>query len=192
MSTAALGVSAEQYALGHLRRHRDAMSRPDMQNIADDSGLTVREVAALWEQLLADRVPKTLDRPRAAPAPSPLGQNAATPARPVETPAPSSWLSAKDHPSARIRGKYKRAVAAVADLEAALAAEGEKDKLREKEARLAAQLAKVRAELRGGGSSMPRSESTAARVPCPGGCGKDFAGAHGIVMHRARTGCGAT
>jgi hypothetical protein len=150
--TTTLGVSAEQYALGHLRRHRDAMSRPDMQNIADDSGLTVREVAALWEQLLADRVPKTLDRPRAAHAPtSPQSATVATPARPVETPAPSSWLAAKDHPSAKVRRLYAKATGAVAALEAALAAESEKDKLREKEARLAAQLAKVRAELRGGG-----------------------------------------
>jgi len=54
--------------------------------------------------------------------------------------------------------------------------------LREKEARLAAQLAKVRAELRA---------PTADRVPCPV-CGKTFAGAHGLVMHRTRTGCGAT
>lgn len=175
-------MSPEQYALGVLRRHRDSMTRPDFQSIGDDSALSAREVERLWEQLLAGRDPKPLDRPRAVPVPP---VRAVTPG-PVE--APLSWLAAKDHPSARIRGKYKRAVAAVADLEAALASEEERDKLREKEARLAAQLRTVRAELRGGVPKVRSSSHDTDRVVCPG-CGKDFAGGHGIVMHRTRTGC---
>lgn len=177
-------MSPEQYALGVLRRHRDSMTRPDFQIIGDDAALTAREVERLWEQLLADRVPKPLDRPRAAPAPV---QAAQTPG-PVE--APPSWLTAKEHPSAKVRRLYTKAVDAVAALEAALAAELERDKLRDKQTRLERELAKVRAELQGGVPKVRSSSHDTDRVPCPG-CGKDFAGGHGIVMHRTRTGCGA-
>jgi hypothetical protein len=145
MTTAApLTQTAEQYALGCLRRHRDAMTYPNMQAIADDSALTVREVEKLWEQLLAGRAPKPLDQPRVVHAPPSPPAATTTPTRPVEAP---TWQSAKDHPSPGIRAKHKRAVAAIADLEEALAAEDAKDKLRAKEARLLAELAKVRAEL---------------------------------------------
>lgn len=184
MTATGIAQSAEQYALGILRRHRDSMSRPDFQDIADDSALTAREVQELWEKLLADRAPKA-PRPAAGHPRTDLPPSAtvATPARLVE--APPSWLSAKDHPSARIRGKYKRAIAAVADLEAALVAEQEKEKLREKEARLAAQLAKVRAEIRGA-SPMPRDPKPAADlVACPD-CG-DMVTSGGMGVHRSRS-----
>lgn len=177
--------TAEEYALGVLRRHRDSMTRPDFQIIADDAALSAREVQDLWEKLLAGRVPKPLDRPRAVPAApgSPVTVTAVPHVRPVE--APPSWLTAKDHPSPRIRGKYKRAMAAVADLEAALAKEAEKDKLREKEARLAAQLAKVREELRGGVSMKPARDRSSGLVPCPD-CGEQVT-TQGLGVHRARS-----
>lgn len=188
MTANPIKVSAQEYALGTLRRHRDSMTRPDFQQIADDSGLYAHEVQALWEKLLAGRAPTPLDRPRAvSSAPSPPVANPAPPAGAVEATPPVSWLRAKDHTSARVRRLYEKATQAVAQLEEALAAEAEKDKLREKEARLIAQLAKVRAELRGGvsvGETRPAGE----RIVCSG-CGKDFAGAHGIVVHRTRTGC---
>jgi hypothetical protein len=113
--------------------------------------------------------------------------NPAPPAGAVEVTPPVSWLRAKDHPSARVRRLYEKATQAVAQLEEALAAEVEKDKLREKEARLAAQLAKVRAELRGGVSMRePRPEG---EHPCPG-CGRAFTTPQGVALHRSRTTCG--
>lgn len=167
--------TAEEYALGVLRRHRDSMTRPDFQTIADDAALSAREVQALWEKLLAGRTPKPLDRPRVPPVTS-HSPSSAKPAGPVE--APASWLKAKDHPSALIRRKYNNAVQAIAALEAALAADSEREKLRAKRARLEAALAQVRRELAG------EARETA---PCPD-CGHVIGTTlQAIAVHRARS-----
>lgn len=175
------GIPAEEYALGVLRRHRDSMTRPDFQAVADDCGLYATQVERMWEQLLAGRTLKTLDRPQAVPQPSPRLAAVTAPPGPVEG-SPPAWTAAKDHPSARIRGKYRRAVSAVADLENALAAELEKDKLRARKARLEEQLAKVKAELTG-----PPTAAKPSGVPtdCPK-CGATFNGAHGLLIHTKR------
>lgn len=192
--TAELGVTPEKYALSILRRHRDAMSRPDFQNIADDAALSAREVEALWEQLLAGRTTKpdyrspgrvqpsqTLDRPRVAHAPSPPGQNADP--RPVET--PPAWRAAADHPNAKVRRAVAKAIAAVEVVEQLLAAEARKDELRKKEARLAAQLAAVRAEIRGKAPAKADPGESSEKVPCPE-CG-DLVNSHRLPQHRNRS-----
>lgn len=191
--TTAMGVTPEQYALGILCRHRDAMSRPDFQNIADDAALSVREVETLWEQLLAGRTPKpdyrapgrvkTLTRPSATHAPP--SPPAATVAPPAGAGEPPAWRAAADHPNAKVRRAAAKAIAAVEAVEQLLAAEAGKDELRKKEARLAAQLAAVRAEIRGKPQAKADSGESSEKVPCPE-CG-DLVNPHRLPQHRNRS-----
>ena len=173
MSTSG-GVSAEQYALGLLRRNRDSMTRPNFQQVADDSALTVEEVVELWEKLLADRAPKPLARTHLVPAAASPGVHAVPDVRPGEV---QSWQAAKDHPSARIRRKYNTAVQAIAALEGAMARDAAQAKLRAKEARLRAELEKTRRELAG----------NPQKAPCPE-CGTQIGlSAQARAVHLARS-----
>jgi hypothetical protein len=173
MTTNPIKVTADDYALGVLRRHRDSMTRPDFQQIADDSGLYAHEVQALWEKLLAGRDPKPSTGGPVTKAAPPVLARVQGP--PVET--PPTWQAAKDHPSARIRRKYNQAVTAIAALEEALTKDTEQAKLRAKEARLKAELEKVRRELAG----------DQVKRPCPD-CGQHIGTtAQALAVHRSRS-----
>jgi DNA repair exonuclease SbcCD ATPase subunit len=77
----------------------------------------------------------------------------------------------------------QKAVAAVEAVEALVAQEAEKAKLRQREQRLAAELAKVRAELKGD----RRATSSAEKVPCPE-CGDPVVNSpSGLGVHRGRS-----
>ena len=155
--TASLGVSAEVLCERLLRKAWDGAYKPDLTQIADECALTIREVEAIRDRLLNTRKPaytdpgrvQTLTRPSATHAPP--SPPAATVAPPAGAGEPPAWRAAADHPNAKIRRAVAKAAAAVETVEQLLAAETTKDELRRKEAKLAAQLAAVRAELRGGG-----------------------------------------
>lgn len=154
MSAQTTSVPAETYAEQLLRKAWDGAYTPDLRAIADETALTVREVEAIRDRMLSGR------KDHRAPGAT---RPAAVPLRP-EPPAPpvqvEAWRRAIDHPNRRLAGKATKVLALIADIEAGLAAEAERDTLRAKEVKLAAELAKVRAQLRG---DAPAAE----RVPCP-------------------------
>ena len=162
-------ITAEDYAATLLKPYLDKMERPPLNEIADESALTVREVEAIRDRLLAGRRPQPDYR---APG------RVATPAASAPAPTPEPWRAAVDHPNARIRRAGAKAVAAVAAVEALLADDAGKAKLRQREAKLLAELTKVRAELRG---DAPATE----RIPCPD-CG-DLVHPHRIKQHANRS-----
>ena len=171
----ALVTTAEEYAAGMIRRCLDSAVRPNLQEIADETALTVREVEEIRDRMLSGkRGTQTLGRPRAAPPPLHSGTDATSPAGPAEA---LDWQTARDHPSAKVRDAYGRAVAAIVRVESLLAEDAAKARLRDREAKLAAELAKVRAELKGApGKPRPRSRRRGvpvpplpARVPLPAG-----------------------
>ena len=138
---------------------------------------------AIRDRLLNTRKPaytdpgrvQTLTRPSATHAPP--SPPAATVAPPAGAGEPPAWRAAADHPNAKIRRAVAKAAAAVETVEQLLAAETTKDELRRKEAKLAAQLAAVRAELRG-------KAAPSEKVTCE--CG-DLVNPHRLPQHRNRS-----
>ena len=164
-------MASPLYAAQLLRPYLDKMERPPLQDIADETALTVREVEAIMDRLLSGR--RDTRQAPSRPVPTP----AATPT--LAAPEPPAWLAALDHPTARIRKAAVKAQVAVAAVERLLAEDAGKAALRAREAKLRAELAKVRAELghpTGSGSQRPK-------VACPD-CG-DVVGNLGV--HRARS-----
>jgi hypothetical protein len=160
------GKSPEAYCEQLVRAALAANAVPDINAIADQCALEPRDVVLIRDRVLAGRKPVTDYR---------------TPGRvvtAVPTPAPVSeaWRAGIDHPQAKVRRAAAKAVAAVVLVESLLAEDAGKAKLREKESRLAAELAKVRAELRGSGVQ---------KVPCPD-CGDPVQPSR-MPQHRARS-----
>jgi hypothetical protein len=188
MSAAAMGgVPAEVLAERLLRKAWDGAYTPDLNGIADECALTRREVEAIRDRLLNARKPaytdpgrvQTLARPSATHAPPSPPAATVAPAGAGEPPA---WRAAADHPNVKVRRAVAKAAAAVDAVEQLLAAEAGKDELRRKEAKLAAQLAAVRAELRG--AAAPKADP-GEQVACTD-CGY-MATARGMAIHRGRT-----
>ena len=177
----ALVTTAEEYAAGMIRRALDSAVRPDLRHIADETALTVPEVEAIRDRILSGkRGTQTLGRPRAAQPPAVLPVAVAPPAGPAE---PADWRAAKDHPSAKVRNAYAKAVAAVVHVESLIAEDAEKAKLRQREQRLAAELAKVRAELKGPPKPGPAADGEHRCPRCP----RTFNHQRGLSRHLNET-----
>ena len=169
----------EERALGALRLHRDSMTRPDMAAIAEAHGLTPGTVQDMWERLLSGK--KDAFRPPGGVLPQPTPRPAvalpiAPKEPPVATPTPEPWRAGIDHPSKVIARKAAKALALIAEVEAELAAEAERDRLRAQEAALLARIAAVREALHG-------PDRVAA---CPE-CGRAFGGPRPLSVHRSKS-----
>jgi len=161
------GKTPEAYCEQLVRAALAADTVPDVSAIADECALEPRDVVLIRDRVLAGRKPMAEYR-----APGRVVTAVPNPA-----PAAEAWRAAVGHPNAKIRRAAAKAVAAVVLVESLLAEDAGKAKLREREAKLAAELAKVRAELRG---SAPAAE----RVICE--CG-DSVRADRIKQHALRS-----
>lgn len=161
MSAAALGLSAEEYAAGAIRRALDSACVPDLRAIADDSALTVREVTAIRDHILSGkREHRDLGR-------------GVVPPPPTDSPDVDRIIAAAlDRPEAKVRALAKRAhdarqraAALVDDLRAAVVAAEEDAAER---ARRAKRIAKLEAELAAlRPKSAPPRRMPTAQVECP-------------------------
>jgi hypothetical protein len=159
------GKTPEAYCEQLIRAALVADTVPNVDAIADRCALEPRDVVLIRDRVLAGRKPMTDYRAPgrvAAPAPQPTAE---------------AWRAGIDHPQVKIRRAAAKAVAAVQAVEALLADDAGKVKLREREAKLAAELAKVRAELKG-------DTAPVERVRCD--CG-DMVRADRIKQHALRS-----
>lgn len=153
-------VTGQQHAANPIRTELNSGRAPDIQHIADESALTAREVSDIRDQVAAGRY---REPPRNAP-PRPAPTARPQPRSPVPDPAPAdAWRRGLDHPVKRIARKAARVQTLIGEVVADLAAESERDALRAKEAELAAQLAKVRAQLTNKTTAAP----AAPKESCP-------------------------
>jgi hypothetical protein len=158
------GKTPEAYCEQLIRAALVADTVPNVDAIADQCALEPRDVVLIRDRVLAGRKPMGDYRApgRVVPAPQPVTE---------------AWRAGIDHPNAKIRRAAAKAVAAVVAVEQLLAEDAGKAKLREREAKLAAELAKVRAELKG-------DTAPVERVRCD--CG-DMVRADRIKQHALRS-----
>ena len=111
MTAVARDVPAQEWAAGRIRLALDSACVPDVQGIADESGLSVAKVEAIRDAILSGkRQHQTLGRPRAATAPN-LTRLAVAGSRPGPA-EPSLATSALAHPDARIKRLARQSLAA--------------------------------------------------------------------------------
>ena len=135
--TAPSPIPAETYAARRIAGDLDGGRRPDLAAIADDSGLTIREVEDVARKLVAKRR-KAMDPPAPLqavpdPEPAPVVALVSEPEPvPESAPAPqafalpAAWL---EHRSERVRKLAHAAYKALEAVEAAVAEDASKDAL---------------------------------------------------------------
>jgi hypothetical protein len=155
-------VTAETWAARRIKGALDTGAPVDVRAIADDSGLTVKEVRDLATRMTATQPAK----PRPVPRPEPR-QDAYT--------LPAEWLT---HDVPAIRRLAARARDAIEACATAVAADAERATLRAKRARLVQELAAIDAQLKGG-------PAPASHV-C-GACGHTSPSAMGLKAHTTRS-----
>ena len=177
MSSQPRGVPAQALAAEQLRAaiaNHHQITREYLDGVADNTGLTFDEVADVLRQVRAGQanVKPTL---------------AAVPAEPA-TPA-DPFAKLLNHPDKTVARHAAKGAAAWAAMTEALAAYDSKAALRKKLAKLEAEAAKVRAELRGtkATSTVPLDHGG---YRCPE-CDRNFHAPQGVALHRRRAHGGA-
>lgn len=157
--------AAEQLAARMIRAALGNATTPDLERIADQTGLTPREVSALRDRMLSGKRHHQTPRPGTVAPPSPAGPRLTI----VTDPEP--WRQAGEgHPDAKIRQLHARATAAVVAVEAALADYSRTAALRARAQQLEEELAQVRAGIGGAYTCSV--------------CGRTFPKPQGLGQHR--------
>lgn len=160
-------MAAEDLAARMIRSALDNATTPDCLRIAEQTGLSAREVSDLRDRMLSGKREHQTPRPGTAASPAPAGPRLTV----VTDPEP--WRKAgASHPDAAVRQLHARAVVAVVALEAALADYARNAAKRAEREQLRARLAQLDAELGG------RQVCDVCQMSC--------ASAHGLSVHRSR------